>query len=110
DPRVRAAGRAVGADAVQHRQAIVLQTALADFEIGPVVLPADVFEHADRIHRVEFFLDIAVILQADFDGQALAQLARELRLLFGHSHTNARHAVFFRGVFQRLAPAAADVE
>ena len=67
-------------------------------------------EHADGIHRVERFVDIAVILQAYLDRQAGAQRARKFGLFLRDGDADTFDAIVFCGVLQCFTPAAADVE
>ena len=109
-PRVHRAHRGVAADRVQQAEAARPQAAVHDLHVGPVVVHPDVLEHADRDHPVEASLDLAVVLQADLDRQAAADLARELDLALGNRDPRHPHPVGFSGVAGEPAPAAADVE
>src|SRR6478672_8968683 len=115
DPWIGMAHGLVAADRVQQEQAaasrrIIDQATLRQFEVVAVVAQADMLEHPDREDAIETLIQLAVILQADFDGQAVAEAPGILRLLAGDGHADTTDAVMLRGVLQGFAPAAADVE
>ena len=57
------------ADGVQQGEAVVGEAATHHAHEGAMIAPADVFEHADADHLVEFRLwfEVEPVLQADFD-------------------------------------------
>ncbi|MNV10863.1 hypothetical protein D3C71_1014050 [compost metagenome] len=87
-----------------------MQAAPRHVEVAAVVLVADVFEHAHREDRIEGLVDVVVILQADLDGQASAQLACVVGLLLRDGDAHPGHAIALGRELQRLAPAAADIQ
>ncbi len=97
------------ADRVHHEQAIVLDHRAGLFEIGPVVLVADVLEHAHRDDLVGLALEQAVVLDLELDGQVLVALAAIGGLVGRDGDADAARAVFFGGKAHEGAPAAADV-
>lgn len=68
------------------------------------------FHHADADNPVEGFVDVTVVLQPDFDGQAATEIFREGFLFLGNGHPDDAATVVFRGVLRQAAPAATDVQ
>ena len=68
------------------------------------------FEHANGVDRVEAFVDFPIVLQADLDRQAGTKRAGIIGLFLRYGDADAFDPIVFGGVFQCLAPAAADVE
>src|SRR5690606_21908929 len=79
-------------------------------EVAAIVLRSDMLEHADRVDAVEWLVELAVVLDADLDGQAAAQLAGVLRLFLGYGDADAADAVALGRMLEGLAPSATDVE
>ena len=103
-------------DGVQQHQPFGLQAAGHALEKAGRLLVADVFEHADADHLVEFRLrfEVEPVLQADFDpvGQPGGghPLTCQCRLFLRQRDAHAAHAVLPGGTDQQSAPAAADVQ
>ena len=97
------------ADGVHHEQAVVLDDAAGLLEIGPVVLVADVLEHAHRDDVVGLALELAVVLDPELDRQVLVALAAVGGLVGRDGDADAAGAVFLGGKAHEGAPAAADV-
>ena len=95
---------------VQQEQAVVAQAALRHLHVGLVVAFADMFEHAQADHRVELAVELPIVLQPEFDRQAVAQLAAQRDLPLRHGHADTADAVALGGETHQAAPAAADVE
>jgi hypothetical protein len=81
DPRICGTRRAVGPDGREIKEAAGTQYPPRNFEESPVIFVSDVLKHAERRDAVEGSGDIAVVLETDLDGQALAQLLCPLHLL-----------------------------
>src|ERR1700747_3416101 len=81
DPRIGGTNRTVGPDCGEKEEIPWAQRAVSDFKKSPVILIADVLEHAQRSNAVEGSFHVSVILQADIDRQPFAPLPSPLHLL-----------------------------
>ena len=103
-----------GRDAVVHHHAVRGQQLVDVAEVRRQVVHAHVLEHADAGDALELAVDVAVVLQADFDLVLQAglghALARELELPLRQRHADAARAELLGGANHQRAPAAADVE
>ena len=82
DPWVGDAATFVLADRLKEKNAVIRQTAPDHPHEGPVILLPDMFEHADAGDRVEFSVDLAVVLQAELKPRIGVALPGERGLLF----------------------------
>src|SRR5712672_4481156 len=109
DPRALRA-----ADRMQHHHAVLGEHLRAASEEPVVEADPDMLEHDDRDHPVEFFRDVAIVLQAELDGTAELLLARpdtrERELLLRQGDAGNPRPGEFGEVKCKPAPAATDVE
>ena len=98
------------ADGVNKGDAALLEAAIDNLHISAIVLVADVLHDADRDHGVVGAFYLAIVLQAQLDGQAPAQLHAQRDLLLGHSHPQHLGAVLFGRILGKAAPAAAQLK
>src|ERR1035437_1852427 len=63
-PRIRSVNRLVTADSVQEEKAAVLERSADYLHIGPIILVADMLDHAERYDVVELLIDVSIILEA----------------------------------------------
>lgn len=70
----------VVSDRVEEHEAIVGQTAVANFEEFTVIFMSDVFDHSDDGDAVEFFVEVAVIADSKFDRETVAEFSGVLDL------------------------------
>ena len=88
----------------------IAQTPPHRVHVRAVVLDSDVLEHADRQHAIERLVELAVVLHADLDREAGAQLPGVGRLLVRHGHADDVASGVLGEVPGGGAPAAPDVE
>ena len=110
DPRIAVFATVVGTDAVQQKQPAVAQAPLHHGHVGGVVLPANVFKHAQRHDMVEGLIEVAVVLQTNLHRQALATPPGQLGLLAGDRDADHLRTVTLGGELGKTAPAAADIQ
>ena len=102
---------------MEEEEAAVPEQCVGALVVGLVVVAADVLHHADAhdaVEREAFLRQVAVVDEVDGDlvvepGLVDAQLAH-LPLFLAECAAVALDAVFFRGLEEQVAPAAADVE
>src|SRR5699024_1077424 len=68
------------------------------------------FKHAQRNDFVKRFVNITIILQANFNGKFLAALLCQLLLLFRDGESNNFHIVIFGGILGKASPPAPNVQ
>ena len=78
--------------------------------VGAVVLGTDVLHEADRDHRVVAARGVAVVVEADVDGQVPVVLLRPRHLLARHGVADDVGAVLLGGERREAGPAAAEVQ
>ncbi len=62
DPGVVHRFRPAVADRMKEKKSVILQTALHDLHVGPVVSGPDMLEHPYRYNMVKRFIKVSVIL------------------------------------------------
>ena len=99
---------------MQHHHAVLGEHLGAASEEPVVEADPDMLEHADGDHPVEFFRDVAIVLQAELDGAAELLLARpdtrQRKLLLRQGDAGNPRAGIFGEIERKPAPAATDVE
>src|SRR5262249_13886346 len=103
-----------GGDGLQEEETVVGEDTADDLHEAPVVLPADVLEHAHRDHAVEgpelAEPLVAVVVEPDVDRQLGVDALRVDVLLLGDGDADDADAVILGGVAGQGPEAAADVE
>ena len=102
----------VVAHRVHERDAVVAEIAVDDVHEVPMILPPDVFAHANRNDGVVAAGDVAVVLQADLDGQLerIGFCLPPLLLFSGDGHAEHLTPVPLRSVDREAAPPASEIE
>ena len=110
DPGVGVGARPISGDCLTENDPIVLQASRDNFHIVSVILRADVFEHANANDAIKPFLQVTVVLEPDFDGEAPARLGRITALLFGDRDPNNAAFIVFGSMLGQPTPSAADIQ
>ncbi len=114
DPDIGIAGPVEAADRMDQGDAVRSQQVAADVEERPVVIDADMLEHAHRDDGVERAFDVAVVLEQETrairQAAILGALVGDGVLLLRKRHAGDLDTAAVGEVEAEPAPAAADVE
>jgi hypothetical protein len=83
DPRMGDSRALRAFDRMQHHDAVVGECPRAGAEEAVVERGADMREHANRDDAIDFFGDVAIVLQAEFAGACDMRLVGERRVVEG---------------------------